>query len=201
MENDTIMQLVLLKECYNAFYEDKMNKTRLINFTDSIYHYSDIQNVGLTAKVIKRKFTYLNEGFPAPTFSAKTAKGDSIFMNGDYDRLVYLSFCDLQSIQCLQEIEYLKYLGKKHGKFIRIIAVLNSSSVGQLKEISDSGGENLTVIPWEENKEVPELFDVRAVPMFFLIDKNGKILRNPAPAPSENFEFILFRILRSRGEV
>ncbi|MFW5820979.1 MAG: TlpA family protein disulfide reductase [Bacteroidota bacterium] len=201
LQNDTIRHLVMLKECYNAFFSDKMAKKRLIEFTDTVYHHSDIEIVRLSAKALKRKFTRLQEGFPAPVFSAITVTNDSLNMNGNYDKLIYLGFCDLQSIKCLQEIEYLKYLGEKHGRFITIIAVLKASDGSQLEKISAEGGENLIVVPWEKNEEIARIFDVRATPVFYLIDKKGKMLRNPAPLPSENFEYILFRILRSRGEV
>ena len=107
----------------------------------------------------------------------------------------------MQSIQCLQEIEYLKYLSKKHGEFIRIVTILESSSKFKLTELSEFTNDNWKIIPWDKNEKLAELYDVRAVPMFFLIDKNGKMLRNPAPAPSENFEYVLFRILRSKGEI
>lgn len=201
LENDTILELVLLKECYNAFYSDRMNKNSLISFTDSIHRNTEIDIIRLTSGVLKEKFTQLRSGFPAPKFSAETINGDSVILSGTYDKLVYLGFCDLQSIQCLQEIEYLKYLSKKHGQFIRIITILKSPSEEELQQLSRQTNDHWNIISWDDNEKLVELFDVRAVPMFFLIGKNGEILRNPAPAPSENFELILFRILRSKGEI
>ena len=70
-----------------------------------------------------------------------------------------------------------------------------------MQDLSEQTNDNWDIIWWNENQELSELFNVRAVPMFFLIDKDGKMLRNPAPVPSENFEYILFRILRSKGEI
>ncbi len=201
LKNDTILELVLLKECYNAFYSDKIDKNRLISFTDSIHRNTEIDIVKLTSGELKEMFTHLRAGFPAPVFSAQGVNGNSIILNGKYNKLIYLGFCDLQSMQCLQEMEYLKYLAKKHGEYIRIITVLKSASDQELKELSKQTNDNWDIIWWDENQELAELFDVRAVPMFFLIDKDGNMLRNPAPAPSENFEYILFRILRSKGEI
>lgn len=201
LKNDTILELVLLKECYNAFYSDKIDKTRLISFTDSIHRNTEIDIIELTSGKLKEMFTHLRAGFPAPVFSAEGVNGDSLVLSGEYNKLIYLGFCDLQSMQCLQEIEYLKYLSKKHGEFIRIITVLKSASEQELQDLSEQTNDNWDIIWWNENQELSELFNVRAVPMFFLIDKDGKMLRNPAPVPSENFEYILFRILRSKGEI
>ncbi len=201
LKNDTILELVLLKECYNAFYSDRMDKKRLIEFTDSLQQNTEIDIIGVTAKELIKKFTYLRPGFAAPEFSAKDTKGDSIVLSGKHDKLIYIGFCDLNSIQCLQEIEYLKYLSKKHGKFIRILTVLKSPEKSQLQKLSEAANENWSIISWKEHEEIPELFDVKALPVFYLIDKNGEMLRSPAPNPSENFEYKLFEILRSKGLV
>ncbi|MFW5820626.1 MAG: TlpA family protein disulfide reductase [Bacteroidota bacterium] len=201
LKNDTILELVLLKESYNAFYSDRMNKHRLISFTDSIRSDTKIDLIKLSADNLKKLFTHLRPGFAAPVFTAEGIKGDRIVLKGKYDKLIYLGFCDMESMLCLQEVEYLKYLSQKHGEFIRIITILKSSSEQELRELSNFGGNSWQIIPWNKNREIAELFDVRAVPSFFLIGKDGDMLLNPAPSPSENFEITLFRILRGQGDI
>jgi thioredoxin-related protein len=42
-----------------------------------------------------------------------------------------------------------------------------------------------------------ESYSVYAYPAFALIDKNGKIIKCPAPKPSDNIEFVLNNLIKS----
>jgi hypothetical protein len=199
LRNDTIRQIIVLKEAYDAFYSEKLSQKKIICFTDSILHNAENKITRRIAEELINKFTHLRPGYPAPQFTVVTASGDTLSLDTTNNKIIYLGFCDLNSIQCLQEVEFIKYLCRKHGKYLQIISFLKPGS--QLAELNRECGDNWLIVPWEGNEDVARLYDIRAYPTFYLIDKGGIMLRSPASNPSENFEYKLFRILRSKGIV
>lgn len=200
LQNDTILNLVILNECYKAFYSGNFSKKRLISLADTIGTASEIKIINHVSSYLLKKFTYLQPGYGAPSFTARDIRGEEVKVDSGNDKLVYLGFCNLNSTLCLRELEYLKYLHTKHNKFIRIITVIKAGNK-ELEALSGQEGTEWGIISWDEWPEIAELYKVRALPAFFLIDRNGTVLRNPAPNPSENFEHELFLILRAKGEI
>ena len=62
-------------------------------------------------------------------------------------------------------------------------------------------GYTWTVLPFDGQNGILNTYMIKAYPMAYLIDRDGRLLLSPATLPSEGFEQQLFRIMRSRGEI
>jgi hypothetical protein len=199
--NDTIFEAVLLKECYHAFYRKDIREAHLIALIDSLMTSTRIATTMETGKELKRQFTWLRNGYNVPEFIVSDINENEVVMDQSHEKLIFLGFCDLDRIQCLRQLEHLKYLQVKYDKYLTSIIILKYSSQKQLDEFMTNIPVSMQVVSWNEYPFLAKSYEVQALPAFYLIGPDGKMLRNPAPDPSGNFESELFMILRAKGKV
>lgn len=201
LSNDTILETILLKEGYNTYYNETIPKDVLLSLIDSLSTKSTIESTKATALVLKKQFTFLRNGYQVPYFSAYDIHGRFVESGKPAEKLILLGFCDLDQMQCLRELEHLKYIQARHERFLESILVLKYSSKKQLDDFGKNAPGSMHIVNWSEYPKPAKIYEIMALPSFFLIDRNGIMLRNPAPNPSKNFEYELFKILRAKGEI
>jgi len=110
LNNDTLMELIILKGLHDAFYPDHngtqiiFKKEHLFQTLDSIKLNSKIEMHRIIAKNIDKKVRHLMKGSPAPNFSLKDIKGNLYTLEDFRGKYVYLSFFHIHSYQCRQEL-------------------------------------------------------------------------------------------------
>ena len=201
MENDMILEYVVYNEIYKAYYSGFYNKSKLLSFMDSFSAENKVAGSKKLAEHIKKKFLNMETGYPVPAFKKISIQGDTLNTDSLYNKYIYLGFLDITGFASLQEIEYLKLIYSKHKKYLDIISFIITPDPENLKEFIEHHSIQWPVIPVERNDRVLVDYQVRAIPVFYLVDKNGKLLFNPAAAPSENFEYQLFELLKYRKEI
>ncbi|MBE0653535.1 MAG: hypothetical protein IH594_07040 [Bacteroidales bacterium] len=199
--NDTIFETILLRECYHAFYRKDIREEHLIAFIDSLMISTRIAITKETAKELKRQFTWLRNGYNVPEFIVSDINENEVVMNQSHEKLIFLGFCDLDRIQCLRQLEHLKFLQAKYDKYLNSIIILKYSSQKQLEEFMTNVPLSMQIVAWNDYPFLAKRYEVQALPAFYLVGPEGKMLRNPAPDPSGNFEYELFTILRAKGKV
>jgi len=140
-------------------------------------------------------------GNTIPCAKLINADGDSLELSSLRGKYAYIGFCSLESMECMQQFEYLKYFYHKHGKYLDICIVLPESEKEMIASFTDENS-----IPWKfwygvNEKTLFKEFKVQAFPVFYLLDREGKLLMSPAVMPSKGFEQQLFNILKGRGEI
>lgn len=201
MRDEIIMDMVILKECYDGWYNEQIQKSKVMQVIDNVKRKTQSDPIKIMANFLIKNFTFLSPGSRAPEIHATDINGDSVKIDSLNNKMIYLGFCDLNSFNCLKEIEYLKYLHSKHSKYIDIISVLKSADPKQLESLLNDEIVKWHIIHWDDWPGIADIYEIKAVPSFLLIDRDGRILQNPARNPSANFEYELFLILRKKGEV
>ncbi len=197
-QNESIFNMVYLHELYKAFYSNLYDKNLILALLmDLPTSFSPLEMK--IAHTLYNQFTNLRTGYPSPSFRLQDISGDSLrsdSLKGDY---VLIGFCDAQSKDCLKEFEYLKYLHDKHNDYLKIITVIPTSET-HLPAILESNSSGWSVVSSPSGDSLMTRFNVRAMPVFYLIDRNGNLLLSPAMNPSEGLEQKLFTIMRDAGD-
>ena len=200
LEEKSIFLNILLHEIYKAYYSINYNKTHLLKILDSIKDDSPDSIIYATCNKLRNSFTSLELTYPVPDFKIQNIVDDSINLEDFKGKYIYLGFCNLKSMSCLQEIEYLKYLHALHSDKIKILTFIIGEEKSDIKEFMEENSILWEIIPINPTHKIMKDYKVKAFPVFYFIDKDGTLLRNPARNPSENFELYLFEFLRSKRE-
>lgn len=124
-------------------------------------------------------------GHIVKNFSAVTSKGDTILLS-DYKgkKYVLLDFWASWCVPCRQIVPDLKALHQQYGNKLEIIGVSREKSKGAwLKALEQDGVEWPEIFEQEgkpvneAGKFISEQFEVQGIPVLYLIDKEGKLVR------------------------
>ncbi|MBN2480823.1 MAG: TlpA family protein disulfide reductase [Bacteroidales bacterium] len=199
--NDTLQELVILKEMHDEYYSDQFSRKALLNILDTLIERTSIEEHRSIGQNIRNKITRLQAGFDPPQFELEDPDGNPVKLSDFVGRYVYLNFCTFQSYTCLNEFNMLASVHQKHGDKLSIITITTDPDSDEFRAFRSKNEYNWIFLHYDTYPEIIKQYDIRAFPTYFLIGPDGKLILSPAPSPAENFESRLFEIMRSRGDL
>lgn len=199
LENDSLNELVILKGLYDGFYGVDFSRGALLTVLDSLVANTKIDIHRQMGLEIREKVTKLLTGYFPPSFQLFDQEDKLKSLDDFKGKYTYIMFCTTQNYACISEFEQLKKLYEKHADKLNIVTILADDNFNESKKFIAGKQLPWTFLHYGNTPEVLKEYDVRALPTYFLIDKEGKMAISPAPSPSENFEISFFNELRSKG--
>jgi peroxiredoxin len=201
LKNDTLKELVILKCLHDEFYDDKISRSALLIVLDSLAQQTNLDEHRLIAQNIRKKVTRLMVGFEPPYFELLDKDSNLITLKNYKGKYVYLGFCVSLSYTCIQEFEMLRKLYERQKQNFEIVIISMDDNLAQMKNFIEKKNYPFTFLYYGNQPDVFKEFDIRAVPTYFFIDKNGKMALSPAATPGENIEYYIFNVMRKNGDI
>ncbi len=201
LREDSLRELVILKNIHDEFYSDRFSRSGLLNILDSLAATSKISKHKEIAGFIKNKITRLMPGFNPPAFELYDKDGKIVKLSDFLGTYVYLNFCTCTSYGCIKEFDLLKHLSEKYKDKLKIVTISVDDNRKVMSDYVLKSQLNWTFLHYGNQPEILQQYDIRAYPTYFLIDSKGKLVFSPAVSPGENFEMYLFQVMRQRGEI
>ncbi|MBN1181375.1 MAG: TlpA family protein disulfide reductase [Bacteroidales bacterium] len=201
LANDTLKELVILKNLYDGFYSDAFSHQALLQVLDSLIQKTTIpthRDIGLN---IKEKVTKLLKGYSPPAFRLYNENNELVSIENFKGKYVYLNFCMSSSYACLKEYELLKDLDERLQKYLRIVTIAVDEDFNFSKSVKEKYGYKWTFLHYGNQPEILNDYDIRGFPTYYLISPDGKLIFSPSPSPLENFDYYFYNLLKERGEL
>lgn len=199
--NDTIADLVILKEVNESFYRDYYYKEALLLILDSIIEDPGIQVYSEYARDIKAKLSNLMIGTKPPGFSLLNQNDKRVSLDEFKSKYILLMFCTPENYSCMKEYPFLKAMHQKHGEYLEIVTVMITESLAKMKDFMETNKYEWCSLFYENSEELLQSYNIRVYPTSFLIGPDGKLIQSPATLPTEGLEQQLFRIMKARGDL
>ena len=199
LQPDELLNMVMLRCLYDEFYDDNYSRSAMLAVIDSLMIVSKNPLERSSAESIRLKVTQLLTGFAPPAFLLYDTDSNLVSLDKFKGKFVYLNFCSCFSYTCINEFVMLQNLFRKHNKYLEIVTVVVDDDVQVVKDFKERSGYSWTFLHFDNQPEIFQDYDVRVFPTYYLIDHEGKLSMSPAPAPAEEFEGRLFKVLRERG--
>ena len=201
LANDTLLEMVLIKNLHECFYKDEYSKPAILILMDSLNAKTNIAFHKSVITDIKREITKLLTGSEPPPF--KLYDKDSVLTGLDnfQDKYVYLAFCNSFSYYCIREFELLKDLNSRHSNHLAIVTILVDDNYQSMKDLLKANNYDWTFLHFSRQPEIIREYEVKAYPTYYLIGPDGKLIASPAPSPLEGFEEYLFKTMRAKGDI
>lgn len=201
LTNDTLLEMVLIKNFYDCFYKENYSKPAILILMDSLNAKTNIAFHKSVISEIKHQITRLLTGSEPPPF--KLYDKDSLLLGLDdfTDKYIYLMFCNSFSYYCIREFELLSDLNSRHSKYLAIITILVDDNWQSMRDLLKANNYNWTFLHYSLHPEIITEYEVKAYPSYYLIGRDGKLIASPAPSPLEGFEQYLFKTMRARGDI
>lgn len=146
----------------------------------------------LGLKELHEKTLSLAPGSPAPDFTLNDLNGKKVSLSNFRGKVVYLDIWASWCKPCIAEIPAAKKLKEQfEGKDVVFLNVsIDTNESSWRKVISEKNIEGIHLISsdggigWESL--IARLYNIYAVPTYYLIGKNGNIIDNRPPRPSQS---------------
>lgn len=162
--------------------EDPLNGERVKD--QYTKHSPDKKYLGVLDKAWS-KLMHLAPGSLAPDFTLSDLNGKKVSLHDFKGKIVYLDFWASWCGPCRAEIPYAKKLEEQfHGKDVVFLCVsIDQNPDSWRKAITDNDikGVHLIVTP---DSNVPHAYNIKGIPRYVIIDKEGKIVDKNAKRPS-----------------
>ncbi len=196
---DELLNMVLLKNLYEEFYDDNYSRSSLLEVLNSFIESVEDPVQNTIAREIREKVTKLLVGFKPPEFKLYDTDSNLVSLDSFKGKHVYLNFCSCFSYSCLNEFAMLESLYNRHKEYLTIISIVIDDDIATVRNFLEKSGYSWTFLHFGNQQEILEEYDIRAFPTYFLLDQEGKLVLSPAPSPAKGFEILLFKELKAKG--
>ncbi|MEI7421404.1 MAG: hypothetical protein WCK18_04890 [Prolixibacteraceae bacterium] len=192
-----VAELVAVKCFYDGYYSGKFAKKLMLKGIKDALDQSECHALKEVLPSIISKIDQLQEGSPAPVLQLRNQQNVTSSLSAK-GKFVYLAFFRGDSKACRAELDSLVTLNKKLNPILTVLPVSldqNFSTATKLWEEKK--------YPWElttpaDAEKVRADYQVKSLPVFYLISPDMKLILSPALAPSHNFEALFLKIYRER---
>ncbi|MDR1984421.1 MAG: TlpA family protein disulfide reductase [Prevotellaceae bacterium] len=181
---------LILQNAYNEFYDSNFSRSALLQIVNSIANETTNANNKIIAEDIRNTIVKLLAGYSPPDFELQDMQGTYKSLKSFGDKYIYLGFFSVNSYGSIQDFYLIDKLSKKFGEKVNFISIC----IDDKKDVENfikSEKFSWTFLLCNNQTDILREYDVRAFPTYYLIDKNGKLLKSPAPSPSEDIYKIL----------
>lgn len=187
--NERLADYLILKGLRDSYYSDSFPKENLVAIADSISASSKDKNMRKIAAALSKKFTTLLCGFPPPEMILQDNSGEEYYFGKSSGKFIYLTFYNPNSYTANADIELLKQIHKEvPPEMMEIVTVFVGESRDAMKSFLKKDGEIKWKFLWYNfDNELLKKYNIRAFPMYYLINPEGNLSMNPAPSPQEDF--------------
>ena len=177
------------------------------DFEEARQSYEDFMDQVTTDKYRKvveslyEKAMALAPGQPAPDFTLTDIDGEEVSLSDFRGKVVYLDFWASWCGPCMHEVPYARELkqrmeGQDDLVFLYISVDTDENAWRQAVSNHDIQGVHVNVSGFDH--EVPQNYNLRGVPTFYLIGRDGTIADNRPPRPShDNIDDVLLAALEN----
>lgn len=190
-------ELILLYGIYQGFYNQPMDETTVIRIAKSAITEGYSLKTRNLAKAMYQKLTKLRPGSPAPDFTLYNQEGQKRTLESYKGKFVYLNFVHTKNYTCQRDLEtmiQLQTIFKKNLDIVTVVVNENRDEMDAYIKQKKQKWDFLHILPYPQ---ILEQYNIMAVPAYYLISPDGKLLLSPAPTPEENFRDAFVKEIQS----
>lgn len=198
LKNDTLRELIATKELFRLAVEDNTIDPVSVDKMLSIISKSGVTKENRQiAKHYLSRLRKLGIGAEAPNFLLPDVLSNAVQLKDFRGKYVYVDFWATWCKPCLKSMQVMKQLYPKYKDNVEFVSI----NIDDRKRRFDKHMENYNY-PWTilyagSNEELKDAYDVVVIPLYYLIDPNGKLVQAPAFSPGGGIERTFDKLFNS----
>jgi thiol-disulfide isomerase/thioredoxin len=195
LKNDTLRELILLTGLREWYYIKDNNRNNI----SLLMNYIAIKGLSgqnrIIAKNLLQDMNALDAGSSAPELVLNHPKYKSIAdLKGNY---IYINFWATWNVESLQELKYIQKLEQKYGHRVIFISIATGENTEEEKQYFKTNKLNWILLH-DTDKSIRNVYKIKNVPYYVLLDTEGDIIKGNAPAPSNNMDNFLKQLIKKK---
>lgn len=181
-----LLLLVGLKELY---YVTGFKRNRVLLLVNEMAKNGASAESRKLAENLLIRYKRLQPGSLAPDFNLTGFDDKKDYRLADFSgKYIYLAFFESGNPACQSELGMITEIFEDYKDKVAFVAVSIDKDMTRLAEYLKMAGLPWQVLLYGGSIDLLENYDASTYPHFLLIDDQGRIVRCPAPSPSENIQ-------------
>lgn len=200
LRNEAFRELVMVKGLQDMHGNPDYETRKVEDILRYVEENSKFPQHRVIAKNIVYQKNYLLQGSPAPPFQLTDDNGDTLNIPEKFSgKYLYIGFWASWCENCQLDFIALKELYENFGDDLEVLTISTDRHLHQYRAFL-----NQNQFPWpdfhfDENFKLLDDFQVRSLPAYVLIDREGNIVSFPAQRPSDDlFSWLEWLIARDK---
>jgi peroxiredoxin len=164
---------------------------RILELLGEISTGSKFKEQKAIASNLQERILWMKPGSDAPDFELQDLSGGKHSLLDYRGKYLYLSFIDLSSPSSLSEMNLLADIYEKYKDRVNFVSIIAQGLSVGWKQVVKDYRMNWVLLKAGDDPGLMEQYGATALPVFILIDPQGKIYKYPAPSPSEDLNLLL----------
>lgn len=181
-------ELVAATQLYELGRERKYPRPSIEVLLDSILMRSQDKECKMIAANAQELLHELAPGTRVPDFEFTDLFGNISRLSEYRGRYIYLQFFDDFDAETLKEMSLMKVLKKGYGSDIAMFSISTEENIKDIKKMADRYGFRWFFGKALSPREAIERFDLRALPAYFYVDMDLRLIQSPASPPGAKIE-------------
>lgn len=189
VKSEKFADYLILKGLRDAYYFDSYPKENLVAIVDSMAQTCNDLFFRKIAANLSKDFTTLLCGYAPAQILLKDINDEEYYLEKSSGKFVYLTFFNPDSYTSNGDLELLKTIYKEvPPEMLDIVTIFVSQNKEDMKKLLQSDSDIKWKVLWYNyDNSLLKKYNIRAFPMYYLINPEGVLSMNPAPGPQEDF--------------
>jgi len=193
IKEQQLSDYITLKILHDACFSPILKQDIVFEALNYFYEISKDTKQRTIAHNILKKITRLAEGFKAPLISGYDINNNPKSTSDYNGKYLYIIFYEPANPKCINVLKNIQYIASKNH-FLEVIFVCEKAKKPAcINELKNHRLQNNTIF-CDDYHQVKNKFQVIVCPSYFIIDKDGSIIKAHTPEPGNNLYKILNHI-------
>ncbi len=179
-------ELVLLKGLYDLYFMPTTSKDDILRLINKIGQESSFAEIKKMALSIHDQLKYLTIGTDFPQAYVENLNPDLQELSTSA-KATFVSFFSIPCSDCIREMDSIASIQKKYSKDVRFMSIALNTSENELNKLIKARNYSWEIKLASKPFKLAENYQLKALPAYFLIDTEARILINPALKPWKGF--------------
>ena len=195
LKNDTLRELVIIKCLFEMYFSPEFKRENIRTMLEFAASHTPINYHKKIIDNMLKQILRLSPGSNAPEFTLKNNKSALFSLKDVRGKFVYLDFMASWCLPCLQEMKEIADMKKKFGDKVTFISISVDENEEDFKKFLEKNPKYDWIFLWYGNdKSVKKKYNVKAIPTYYFINPEGRLVNSPALTPRQGFEGILHQL-------
>jgi peroxiredoxin len=195
LQDENFRELVLLFSLKGLYHNGTFKKGSVLEMLKDIrLNTRDPEHRKIAANLLE-KFAKLMPGLQAPDLELADEEAAMFRLSDIKGKPILLTFFRSKQPGLTAEFDLLVELYNVYKSGLEIISVSMDPSAADMQSIIRSGKYPWKFAHYQNDPEVYDLYNIRHLPLYVLIDVEGNIAVCPAPSPEDELENAIMKVI------
>lgn len=193
----SLRELVAIKWLYDLVNQSQFNQFKVMDLLQKIGSgIASQQNRDLLTYILNNTTSNII-GSSAPDFKMKTLEGKKKNLLDYKGKYIYLNFENSVIDQTQKDLDVLLRFQNDYKNDLLILNVGLYDTPEAVRKIAQRYAGRMHFLLAEDSDALKKLYNIKSIPSFFLIDKDGNFLMTKGAEPTDELRLLLQRIFKS----